>query len=65
MGVQAIERESADVHRGRNIVVRASADYQEWLSRLSVAYRAPMSVVVDQAIARFAQGIGFDPPPRR
>lgn len=66
MSIQAIDDEiDAGRVRNRNLIVRCDSTYHDWLARLAVAARAPISVVCDQALARFAADMGFEPPPRR
>lgn len=50
---------------GNRLSVAASSDYLTWLARLAVASRAPVSQVVDQALLRYAEARGFEPPPSR
>jgi len=45
--------------------VRMSRDYLDWLERLSEKERCGKADVIDRALAKYADIIGFEPPPKR
>jgi hypothetical protein len=47
------------------IALKGSAEYREWLMSVSKQSRIPAAVIVDVALARWAEDNGYPTPPRR
>lgn len=45
--------------------VRGSNAFRAWLDKLSKHDRRSVSDLVEMALARYAESIGFEPPPER
>jgi hypothetical protein len=45
--------------------VRMSRNYLDWLDRLSKKERCGKADVIDRALAKYAELVGFEPPPER
>lgn len=54
-----LERERAPV---RNLSVRGSSAWLDWLGRLARHARLPCSTLVDQAVIEHAKRLGFEEP---
>jgi hypothetical protein len=50
----------------RNIAVRATVDWVEWVEKGAEHCRTDVSKLIDAALASYLKGQGFtDPPPKR
>jgi hypothetical protein len=51
--------------KDRNISIRATSEYLDWLGRVAVAVRLPVPILVDLALAELAARKGLEQPPPR
>lgn len=51
---------------GKSIAFRASAEYAAWVEKLAAVNRSTVAGLIDQALVRHANAIGFpEAPPER
>jgi hypothetical protein len=64
MAIEDLEVKKEQWRAGR-VAIRCDSSWAEWLGGLSRFCRVPSATVIDQALTRFAEQVGFPGPPPR